>query len=150
MLQPAAFLGLNGIPATVLTDQAALTHLTEHRTSTGAGGIHELGAASAENAVLALRALHRLSLVDRTPATPHQAVRVHQLIQCATRDTLTSDQHDRLALTSADTLTAAWPTVERDTVFTTGPQLQQVALRLRATGATDVRGLVLARVPGGG
>ncbi|MGQ4487422.1 hypothetical protein ACN6LM_004473 [Streptomyces sp. SAS_281] len=144
MLQPAAFLGLNGIPATVLTDQAALTHLTEHRTSTGAGGIHELGAASAENAVLALRALHRLGLVDRTPATPHQAVRVHQLIQRATRDTLTSDQHDRLALTSA------WPAVERDTVFTTGPQLQQVALRLRATGATDVRGLVLARVPGGG
>ncbi|MFI0511173.1 ComF family protein [Streptomyces sp. WSLK1-5] len=37
-----------------------------------------------------------------------------------------------------------------DDVFTSGSQLQHVALRLRAAGATDVRGLVLARVPWGG
>jgi predicted amidophosphoribosyltransferase len=34
-----------------------------------------------------------------------------------------------------------------DDVFTSGSQLQHVALRLRASGAADVRGLVLARVP---
>ncbi|MEU8352280.1 ComF family protein [Streptomyces sp. NPDC048845] len=34
-----------------------------------------------------------------------------------------------------------------DDVFTSGSQLQHVARRLRATGAADVRGLVLARVP---
>jgi len=37
-----------------------------------------------------------------------------------------------------------------DDVFTSGSQLQHVALRLRATGAADVRGLVLARVPWSG
>ncbi|MFE7961192.1 ComF family protein [Streptomyces sp. NPDC057413] len=37
-----------------------------------------------------------------------------------------------------------------DDVFTSGSQLQHVARRLRATGASDVRGLVLARVPWSG
>ena len=37
-----------------------------------------------------------------------------------------------------------------DDVFTSGSQVQHVALRLRATGAADVRGLVLARVPWSG
>ncbi|MFH9959049.1 ComF family protein [Streptomyces roseolus] len=37
-----------------------------------------------------------------------------------------------------------------DDVFTSGSQLQHVALRLRAAGAADVRGLVLARVPWSG
>lgn len=37
-----------------------------------------------------------------------------------------------------------------DDVFTSGSQLQHVALRLRATGAAEVRGLVLARVPWSG
>ncbi|WP_435057814.1 ComF family protein [Streptomyces sp. bgisy060] len=37
-----------------------------------------------------------------------------------------------------------------DDVFTSGSQLQHVALWLRASGAADVRGLVLARVPWSG
>ncbi|MEV6942997.1 ComF family protein [Streptomyces sp. NPDC051172] len=37
-----------------------------------------------------------------------------------------------------------------DDVFTSGSQLQHVALRLQASGAAEVRGLVLARVPWGG
>ncbi|MEW2515964.1 phosphoribosyltransferase family protein [Streptomyces sp. NPDC046870] len=37
-----------------------------------------------------------------------------------------------------------------DDVFTSGSQLQHVARRLRATGAADVRGLVLACVPWSG
>lgn len=37
-----------------------------------------------------------------------------------------------------------------DDVSTSGSQLQQVALRLRTSGAADVRGLVLARVPWSG
>ncbi|MDH6604615.1 hypothetical protein M2164_000250 [Streptomyces sp. SAI-208] len=37
-----------------------------------------------------------------------------------------------------------------DDVFTSGSQLQHVALRLRASVAADVRGLVLARVPWSG
>ncbi|MFE7111156.1 tetratricopeptide repeat protein [Streptomyces sp. NPDC057600] len=114
MLQLAAMLDPNGIPAAVLTSQPALVHLTGHRAPIGTGGIHPPARVSAEDAALALRALHRLSLIDHTPDTPHQAVRVHQLIQRATRDTLTPDQHDRLARTAADTLTTAWPAIERD------------------------------------
>jgi predicted amidophosphoribosyltransferase len=37
-----------------------------------------------------------------------------------------------------------------DDIFTSGSQLQHVALRLWASGAADVRGLVLARVPWSG
>ncbi|WP_259305287.1 tetratricopeptide repeat protein [Streptomyces koyangensis] len=115
MIQLAALLDSNGIPASVLTSQPALGHVTEHRTSNGTGSTHQSAQVSAEDAVLALRALYRLSLIDHSPTTPHQAVRVHQLIQRATRDTLTPDQHDRFALTAADALSAAWPDVERDT-----------------------------------
>lgn len=32
---------------------------------------------TADEVVCALRALDRLSLIDHTPATPHQAIRVH-------------------------------------------------------------------------
>ncbi|MFF4693493.1 FxSxx-COOH system tetratricopeptide repeat protein [Streptomyces sp. NPDC001307] len=115
MLQLAAFLGPNGIPATVFTSQPALAHITERRTPSSTGGTpHEPTPVSAEDAVLALRALHRLSLIDHTPDTPHQAVRVHQLIQRATRDTLSSRQRDRVARTAADALVFAWPETERE------------------------------------
>ncbi|WP_282797579.1 tetratricopeptide repeat protein [Streptomyces sp. CC224B] len=63
----------------------------------------------------ALRVLHRLSLVEHTPTTPHQAVRVHRLIQRATRDTLTPRQHRQTARTAAEALLATWPENERDT-----------------------------------
>ncbi|KUJ70561.1 ATP-binding protein, partial [Streptomyces albus subsp. albus] len=130
MLHLAALLDPNGIPATALTTQPALAYLTEHRTPTSTGGTHPSAqVVSAEDAVLALRALHRLSLIDHSPTTPHQAVRVHQLIQRATRDTLTTDQHNRLACTAADALTTAWPTIERDTALAR-------ALRANATALT--------------
>ncbi|MFJ9863740.1 tetratricopeptide repeat protein [Streptomyces sp. NPDC101165] len=126
MLQLAAFLSPNGIPETVLTSAPALAHLTRH-------GAEEQDrtpvSVTADEAVGALRALDRLSLIDHTPATPHQAVRVHQLIQRATRDTLTPDQHDQLARTTANALRAAWPVIERDT------ELAQ-ALRANATTLT--------------
>ncbi|MCL8013859.1 tetratricopeptide repeat protein [Streptomyces sp. AS02] len=126
MLQLAAFLNPNGIPETVLTSAPALTHLTQHRTG---GKDRTLASVTAVEAVGALRALDRLSLIDHNPATPHQAIRVHQLIQRTTRDTLTPDQHDQLARTTADALTTAWPDIERDT------KLAQ-ALRTNATALT--------------
>ncbi|MCA1219383.1 FxSxx-COOH system tetratricopeptide repeat protein [Streptomyces sp. 8L] len=114
MLQLGAFLGPNGIPASVLTAGPALAHLGEHRTAAADGGTGEPAAVSAEDAGLALRALHRLSLIDHTPQDPRQAVRVHQLIQRATRDTLAPDQFDRIARTAADALVSAWPATEAD------------------------------------
>ncbi|MFE5197936.1 NB-ARC domain-containing protein, partial [Streptomyces sp. NPDC056601] len=135
MLQLAAFLDPDGIPSTVLTSRPALVHLTKHRTPTGTGATHQAARVSAEDATLALRALRRLSLIDHTPDTPHQAVRVHQLIQRATRDTLTSNQHDRLALTAADTLTAAWPAIERDTALAQALRANTTALTRTAEDA---------------
>ncbi|MEU1408532.1 tetratricopeptide repeat protein [Streptomyces sp. NPDC005728] len=125
MLQLAAFLTPNGIPETVLTSTPALAHLTRHRKTPVS--------VTAAEAAGALRALDRLSLIDHTPATPHQAIRVHQLIQRATRDTLTPDQHDQIARTTADALTTAWPAIERDT------ELAQ-ALRTNATTLTRTAG----------
>ncbi|MGW1621149.1 tetratricopeptide repeat protein [Streptomyces sp. NPDC002172] len=115
MLQLTALLDANGIPQAVLTSGPALGHLAAHRPCTGRDPVQQSGPVSAEEAVHALRALHRLSLVDHTPDTPYQTVRVHQLVQRATRDTLTPVQHDQIAHTAADALVSTWPKVERDT-----------------------------------
>ncbi|MGA5559237.1 FxSxx-COOH system tetratricopeptide repeat protein [Streptomyces lavendulocolor] len=116
MLQLAAMLDPNGMPEGVLTSAPALTHLTAHRSSASVDSpAQPPPAVTVEEATGALRALHRLSLIDHTPDTPHRAVRVHQLIQRATRDPLTPDQHDQTARTAADCLIAAWPETERDT-----------------------------------
>lgn len=110
VLQLAAFLDPNGIPDTVLTSPPALAHLTATTPGT-------TGPVTPEHVTLALSALRRLSLIEHTPTTPHQAVRVHQLIQHAVRDTLTFDQHHRLARTAADALLAAWPDKEYGTAL---------------------------------
>ncbi|MFE7477271.1 NB-ARC domain-containing protein, partial [Streptomyces sp. NPDC057575] len=128
MLQLAAFLDPNGIPATVLTSEPARAHLTAHR----APANREPAAVTAEDAASALLALHRLSLIDHTPNTPHQAVRVHQLVQRATRDTLAPNQHERLALAVADALAAAWPDIERDTALAQTLRANATALTLTA------------------
>ncbi|MEU1408537.1 tetratricopeptide repeat protein [Streptomyces sp. NPDC005728] len=144
MLQLAAFLSPNGIPETVVTSAPALAHLTWHRAEDGSQATPQHMSrqeerdrtpvsVTANEAAGALRVLHRLSLIDHTPATPHQAIRVHQLIQRATRDALTPDQHDRLARTAGAALTAAWPVIERDT------ELAQ-ALRANATTLTRTAG----------
>ncbi|WP_238565822.1 tetratricopeptide repeat protein, partial [Streptomyces acidiscabies] len=110
LLQLAAFLDPNGIPDTVLTSRPALDLLT-------AATDRNSGRVTAAEARLALRALYRLSLIDHAPSTPHQAVRVHQLIQRTVRDTLTPDQHNHIALTAADALLDVWPDIETDTTL---------------------------------
>jgi cell division protein ZapA (FtsZ GTPase activity inhibitor) len=128
MLQLAALLDGNGIPQDVLTSAPALTHLTQHRAGTSIGRERRLKwwpvkrqrspePADHEEAIGALQSLQRLSLIQYTPTTAHQAVRVHQLVQRATRDSLTPRELDQFARTAADSLTAAWPEIERDTSF---------------------------------
>ncbi|MFJ2154200.1 NB-ARC domain-containing protein, partial [Streptomyces microflavus] len=119
MLALTALLDANGIPQDVLTSSPALAHLTAHRTGTGTGPEHagQPEPVSARDAVRALSALHRLSLIDHDRDDPHRAVRVHQLIQRTTRDTLAPHQHDQAARTAADALIAAWPAIERDTAL---------------------------------
>jgi len=115
MLELASALDPNGIPSAVLVSGPALQYLAEHRT-TAASNREESREIEVNDAADALRCLHRLSLVDHAPDTPNRAVRVHNLIQRATRESLTADRRDQLARAVADALIAVWPEIERDTV----------------------------------
>lgn len=135
MLQLTALLDANGIPETVLTSGPALTHLTAHRTRTDPEPAREPDPVSARDALRALRALHRLSLIDHTPDTPHQAIRVHQLIQHASRDALSAQQHEATARAAADALITAWPGIERDTALAQALRANATALATNAEEA---------------
>ncbi|WP_316763139.1 FxSxx-COOH system tetratricopeptide repeat protein [Streptomyces herbicida] len=135
LLQLAALLDANGIPQDVLTGEVACAHLAAHRTATGPNPTADSAPVSRPDAVRALRALDRLSLIDHRPGAPHQAVRVHQLIQRASRDTLTPDQRDQYARTAADALMAAWPDIERDTALAQALRANTTALTTCAEDA---------------
>ncbi|MCQ6553695.1 tetratricopeptide repeat protein [Streptomyces sp. C10-9-1] len=111
LLHLASLLDPNGIPHSVLSSTPALNHLSVHRTSRPSADTPPQEV-TAQDAAAALRVLHRLSLIDHTPTNPHQTVRLHQLIQRATRDALTVRQHHQSARTAADALLAAWSGVE--------------------------------------
>ncbi|MFE0422164.1 tetratricopeptide repeat protein [Streptomyces sp. NPDC058953] len=122
MLHLAALLDANGIPQDVLTSRIARLYLaaSDPRRAQRPKWWHfrrrlSLAAVTPEEAFGALRALDRLSLIDHQPDSPHQAVRIHQLIQRATRDTLSPERHDQVARVSAYALMSAWPEIERDT-----------------------------------
>ncbi|MFH8699013.1 tetratricopeptide repeat protein [Streptomyces chartreusis] len=125
MLHLAALFDANGIPQELLTSPPALTHLAQYRSRTDPGRARwwprkrrrSPAPVTPKEAIGALRALYRLSLIDHTPATPYQAVRVHQLVQRATRDTLTPGELALLTRTAADALMTAWPEIERDTAL---------------------------------
>ncbi|KIF02951.1 hypothetical protein PL81_26960 [Streptomyces sp. RSD-27] len=128
MLQLAAMLDPNGIPLAVLTSPPALAHLAATRAlQEPAGSIVQEA-----QAVGALRALHRLSLIDHTPGTPHQAVRVHQLLQRAVGEPLPAVQRTQLARTAAEALIAAWPDIERDTDLAQALRANSDALQHRS------------------
>ncbi|MFD0883955.1 tetratricopeptide repeat protein, partial [Streptosporangium algeriense] len=112
LLEVASVLDANGIPRTVLTGTPVLEYLAQRRRSDAAGeGPQTLSPADAYDG---LRVLHRFSLLDHNPDAFFQEVRVHQLIQRATRDTLTGSELAATAHTAADALVAVWPDVERD------------------------------------
>ncbi|GAA0897897.1 MULTISPECIES: tetratricopeptide repeat protein [Streptomyces violaceusniger group] len=137
MLQLLAMLDPSGIPESVVTSAPALGHLARHHTSTTASVTTgpEPGPVTQEEAVGALRALHRLSLIDHTPDTPHLAIRVHHLIQRATWDSLLLDHGDQVARTAADALVAAWPGIERDTALVQALRANTTALTRTAEDA---------------
>ncbi|WP_344517891.1 tetratricopeptide repeat protein [Streptomyces paradoxus] len=137
MLHLAALLDPNGIPTSVLAGEPALTHLAEHRTRTAMQDQRPVGAGqvTVEDAVDALRALHRLSLVDHEPGNSHHAVRVHQLTQRATRDTLCAQEREDVASTAASALVAAWPDIERDAALAQALRANATTLARRAEQA---------------
>ncbi|MFE5797112.1 tetratricopeptide repeat protein [Streptomyces sp. NPDC056503] len=105
-----SFMAPEGIPGVVVTAEPVLEHLASHGEAS-----HTV---TADDAVAALRVLHRLSLVEHNPEVPHQAVRVHQLIQRSVRDGLSAASRDRSTRRAADALSAVWPEIERDTDLT--------------------------------
>ncbi|ALV31272.1 hypothetical protein [Streptomyces sp. CdTB01] len=129
MLHLASFLDANGIPEIVLTSEPARAYLTVHRSpSTGSHTPLDSRPVQNRDAARALRALHRLHLIDHTPDIPHQSVRIHQLVQRAARDTLSPHQHERTARTAADARLAAWPAIERDTALAQALRANTTAL----------------------
>ncbi|MEV7416541.1 tetratricopeptide repeat protein [Streptomyces sp. NPDC089919] len=129
MLQLAALLDPTGIPEAVLTSYPALAYLAEHRTCTDLA--EKPHSTSPHDALRALRALHRLSLIDHCTHEAHQVVRVHTLVQRATRDTLASHELDLSARAAADALLASWPDIERDVTLAQALRANTVALTLR-------------------
>jgi hypothetical protein len=136
MLHLVALLDPNGIPAMVLTSPTALAYLTEHRAPDGGTDPDVCPrAVGVDDATDALRCLHRLSLADHTPNAPHQEVRVHNLVQRATREALRPAARDMAARTCADALYGAWPEVERDTALGQALRANTAALTAHAADA---------------
>ncbi|WP_159400978.1 tetratricopeptide repeat protein [Streptomyces sp. NRRL B-24484] len=137
LLELAAMLDPNGIPHRVLTGPLVLTYL-ENRRADSTGPTRAIAQPPAplhitvEDASDGLWNLHQLSLIDHTPETPHQAVRVHQIIQRTVRDPLPAGQYEQAASTAADALIAAWPAIERDTTLAQALRSNADALRRAA------------------
>jgi tetratricopeptide (TPR) repeat protein len=100
MLALASMLDPNGIPGAVLTSPAACAFLTQSRGSAPADDTQ------AKNAV---HALARLGLVTVDTTSAARTVRVHELVQTATRQGLPTAECDRAARAAADAILQAWP-----------------------------------------
>jgi hypothetical protein len=104
LLEVASVLDPNGIPLTVFTAPAVLSWLGD---ATG-------GAVRAEDAVDGLGCLQRLSLITLEPGPSVRTVRVHALVQRATRDSLPGDRFAAVVRVAADAVTWAWPEIAPD------------------------------------
>ncbi|WTA24342.1 NB-ARC domain-containing protein (plasmid) [Streptomyces sp. NBC_00853] len=131
MLRLTAMLDPNGMPNSVITGMVARAYLAANRPDTGRKQHHskQKTLVSVEEAENSLRALHRLNLIDHTPNSRYQAVRIHRLIQRSVRDHLDTRALDELAGIAADALIAAWPAPERDPVLAQTLRVNVSALR---------------------
>ena len=113
VLQMASMLDPAGIPQAVLSSPPALDHLATYLP----GQEHAVDEATVD---AVLRVLHRYSLIDHDRAAIYREVRVHQLVQRATRENLNAqaglgpDLYAALADTVADALLDIWPQTEQD------------------------------------
>ncbi|MGK5533449.1 FxSxx-COOH system tetratricopeptide repeat protein [Streptomyces sp. URMC 129] len=103
LLRVASVLNANGIPVTVLTGPPALEYLGSH---VGGREVDE------EDAHDALHCLHRLNLVDLAGDAPASRVRIHALIQRATRDQFGPDEFDGVVRVAERALMHAWPEID--------------------------------------
>ncbi|MEV4050743.1 tetratricopeptide repeat protein [Amycolatopsis sp. NPDC049688] len=127
LLNLAALLDPNGVPDRVFAAPAVLAYLGDEVDADAVAG--------------GLSCLHRLSLITYSPDTPHQAVRVHALLQRVVRESLRADQLAVISRVAADALREAWPEVSRDTSLS-------AALRSNATILVAVTGDLLWQLGG--
>jgi TIR domain/NB-ARC domain/Tetratricopeptide repeat len=127
LLTMLSLLDPNGIPDTVLTAPATLTYLNRHRPDSTPHVDAEAGRD-------ALSCLARLNVVDRAANPDGQAgrIRVHALVQRATREQTEADLVDEAATTAADALVQIWPQVERDRDLAHLLRANTAALRMSA------------------
>ncbi|MDX5570146.1 NB-ARC domain-containing protein [Streptomyces sp. ID05-04B] len=130
VLELASVLDPNGIPTEVLTAPPVLDRLaiTRRAMILKRGDRKKVPRVVTEQeAADALRCLHRLSLVDFVPGARHETVRVHHLVQRATREAHMQDAEDGAggrelggllvridAETAAEAVEYVWPVEERD------------------------------------
>ncbi len=118
LLEIAALLDPAGIPTDVLTGEAMCKYLAD-----------QVGRpVDAEAAGDALGCLKRLSLITLDLTQRARAVRVHALVQRATRDAVPADRMPELAWTAGDALLEAWPEIERDQTTAAGLRSNATAL----------------------
>jgi tetratricopeptide (TPR) repeat protein len=100
MLALTSMLDPNGIPGAVLTSPASCAFLTQAR---GATPVDEAQARTA------VHTLGRLGLVTIDTSSAARTVRVHELVQEAVRESLSTAECDQAAWAAADAVLQAWP-----------------------------------------
>ncbi len=106
MLNLAAMLAPEGIPQAVLQSGPARTFLTASAHSMETAD--EPAVLDVDDCADALRALHRLSLLDYDPTDSVTAVRVHQLVQRSTRESLAPERLQACARAAAKAVCEVW------------------------------------------
>jgi len=110
LLVLASLLDPNGVPEAVFTTVAARAYLA--RAGREHGGARVM--VSADDPREGLRCLHRLSLVTISPTGAGRGVRIHALVQRATRDQLGERDIRAASRAAADALLEVWPSVDSD------------------------------------
>lgn len=144
LLALASMLDAHGILESVLTSRPARDYLAANSTRTPPRRkwwrwASPPRAVTGQEVHQSARLLHRLNLIDHTPQSPHQSVRVHALVQRTTRESLASCDYEEGAHAAADALLCVWPKVERDTDLAQALRANTAALAAHAssTGCLD-------------
>lgn len=119
LLEVLSLLDANGAPFSILTTSSVLRYLNSDN------------AVDAEDAWDALHCLQRFSLISVDPASERQ-VRIHALVQRATRDQMGPSKIALVTGVAAEALREVWPDVERDPDFARSLRANTAALRHHA------------------
>ncbi|ANP52225.1 hypothetical protein AVL59_24115 [Streptomyces griseochromogenes] len=102
LLELASLLPAAGMPESVFTNSAAAEYLQTHRVAAGSGQMLR-----ADEVQGALRLMDGLGIIEYTPGASYRAVRVHPVLQRATREALSVDRVRELASKVASALVLA-------------------------------------------